>query len=42
MKFIPQCKVIAPYNYDRIINNIEKIYSKRQDLGRTNRKMHIV
>ena len=25
MKFIPQYKVIAPYNYDRIIHNIEKI-----------------
>ena len=25
MKFIPGCKVIGPYNYDRIIHNIEKI-----------------
>ena len=25
MKVIPQYKVIGPYNYDRIIQNIEKI-----------------
>ena len=25
MKVIPQCKVIGPYNYDRIIHNIETI-----------------
>ena len=25
MKVIPQYKVIDPYNYDRIIRNIEKI-----------------
>ena len=42
MKFIPQYKVIGPYNYDRIIHNIEKIYSKRQDKGQTNGKKHFV
>ena len=31
MKVIPQYKVIGPYNYDRIIHNIEKNYAKRQD-----------
>ena len=30
MKFILQYKVFGPYNYDRIIHNIEKNYSKRQ------------
>ena len=25
MNVIPQYKVIGPYNYDRIINNIKKI-----------------
>ena len=25
MKFIPQYKVIGPYDYDNIIHNIEKI-----------------
>ena len=30
MNFIPQCKVIGPYNYDRMIHNIGKIYAKRQ------------
>ena len=33
MKVIPQEKVIGPYNYDRIIHNIEKKYAKRQDIG---------
>ena len=42
MKFIPQCKVIGPYNYDRIIHDIEKIYAKRQDVGQINGKMHLV
>ena len=42
MKFIPQYKVIDAYNYDRIIHNIEKIYSKRQDIGQTNVKIHLV
>ena len=32
MNFNPQYKVIGPYNYDRIIHNIEKIYAKRQDI----------
>ena len=42
MKVIPQYKVIGPYNYDRIIHNIEKISAKRQDIGQTNGKMHLV
>ena len=42
MKLIPQYKVIGPYNYDMIIHNIEKNYSKRQDIGHTNGKMHLV
>ena len=42
MKFIPQYKVIVPYNYDRIIYNIVKNYAKRQDIGQTNAKMHLV
>ena len=42
MKFIPQYNVIDPYNYDRIIHNIEKNYSKRQDKGHTNGTMHLV
>ena len=42
MKIIPQQKVIGPYNYDRIIHNIEKKYSKTQDIGQTNGKMHLV
>ena len=33
MKVIPQYHVIGPYNYDRIIHNIEKNYAKSQDLG---------
>ena len=42
MKFIPQYKVIGNYNYDRIIHNIEKKYAKRQDIGQTNGKIHLV
>ena len=42
MKVIPQYKVIGPYNYDRIIHNIVKIYAKRLDIGQTNGKMHLV
>ena len=42
MNFNPQYKVIGPYNYDRIIHNIEKIYAERQDIGQTNEKMHLV
>ena len=42
MKFIPQCKVIGPYNYDRIMHNIGKIYAKRQAIGQTNGMMHLV
>ena len=42
MKVIPQNKVISPYNYYRNIHNIEKNYAKRQDIGQTNGKMHLV
>ena len=42
MKVIPQQKVIGPYNYKRIIHNIEKKYAKRQDKGQTNIKMYLV
>ena len=42
MKIIPQYKVIGPYNYARIIRNVEKMYAKRQDIGQTNGKMHLV
>ena len=42
MNFNPQYKVIGPYNYDRILDNIEKNYAKRQDIGHTNGKMHLV
>ena len=42
MKVIPQYKVICPYKYDRIAHNIEKNYAKRQDIGQTNGKMHLV
>ena len=42
MKVIPQYEVIVLYNYDRIIHNIEKKYAKRQDIGQTNGKMHLV
>ena len=42
VKIIPHYKVIGPYNYDRIIHNIENNYSKRQDVDlitRCNYKM---
>ena len=42
MKVIPQYKVIGLYNYDWIIHNVETIYAKRQDIGQTNGKMHLV
>ena len=42
MKFIPHYKVIGPYNYDRIVHNKGKMYSKRQDIGQTNGKMYLV
>ena len=42
MNFNAQYKVIGPYNYDRIIHNIEKIYAKTQDIGQTNGTMHLV
>ena len=42
MKVIPQYKAIGPYNYDRIIRNIEKNYAQRRDIGQTNGKMNII
>ena len=42
MNVIPQYKVIGPYNYDRIIHNIKKKYAKRQDIGQTSIKMHLI
>ena len=41
MNVIPQYKVIGPYNYDRIIRNIEKKYAERQDLGQTTGQTNI-
>ena len=42
MKVIPQYKEIGPYNYDKIIRNIEKNCAQRQDIGQTNGKMHLI
>ena len=42
MKAIPQYKVIGPYNYGRIIHDIEKNSAKRQDICQTNGKKHLV
>ena len=42
MKVFPQCKVIGPYNYDSIIHNIETNYAKRQDIGQTIGKIHLI
>ena len=42
MKVIPQYKVIGPYNYDVIIHKIKKNYAKRQDIGQTSGKMHLI
>ena len=42
MKVIAQYKVIGPYNYDRIIRNIEKNYAQKQDIGQTSGKMHLI
>ena len=41
MKVILQYKVIGPYNYDKIIHNIEKIMQGYK-IGQTNGKMHLV
>ena len=41
MNIVPQCKVIGPYNHDRIIHNKKK-YAKRQDTGQTSGKMHLI
>ena len=42
MKAIGQYKVSFPYNYNRIIHHVEKNYAKRQDIGQTNGKMHLI
>ena len=42
MKVIPQYKVIGPFNYDRIIRNIEKNYAHGQDIGQINGKIHLI
>ena len=41
MIVVPQHKVTGPYNYDRIIHNKKK-YAKRQDIGQTSGKMHLI
>ena len=41
MNFIPQCKIIGPYNYDTIIHNIKK-YAKRKDIGQTSGNMDLI
>ena len=40
MNFVPQYKVIGPYNCDRIIH--KKNYAKRQGIGQTSGKMHLI
>ena len=40
MNINPQYKVIGPYNYDRILH--KKNYAKRQDVGQTSGKMHLI
>ena len=43
MNVVPQYKLIGPYNYDRIIHNKKcKKYAKRQDIGHTSGKMHLI
>ena len=42
MKAIPQYRVSFPNNYNRIIHNIAKKFSKTQDIGQTNGKMHLI
>ena len=42
MNVVPQYRVIGPYNYDRIIHNNKKKYAKRQDIGQTSGKMHLI
>ena len=41
MNVVPQCKVIGPYSYDRIIHNKKK-YVKRKDMRQTSGKMHLI
>ena len=41
MNVVPQCEVIGPYIYDRIIHNKKK-YAKRQDIGQTSGKMRLI
>ena len=36
MNVVPQYKVIGPYKYDK------KNYAKRQDIGQTSGKMHLI
>ena len=43
MNVVSQYKVIGPYNYNRIIHNKKcKNYAKRQDIGQTSGKMHLI
>ena len=43
MNVVPQYKVIGPYNYDRIIHNKNFFKcAKRQDIGQTSGKMHLL
>ena len=42
MNVNPQYRVIGLYNYDRIIHNMKKKYAKRQDIGQTSGKMHLI
>ena len=41
MNVVPQYKIIGPYKYDRIIHN-KKNDAKRQDIGQTSGKMHLI
>ena len=41
MNVVPQYKVIGLYTYDRIIHNKKK-NAKRQDIGQTSGKMHLI
>ena len=41
MNVVPQYKVIGLYNYDRIIHD-KKNYAKKQDIGQTSGKMHLI
>ena len=41
MNVVSEYKIIGPYNYDRIIHN-EKNCGKRQDIGQTSGKLHLI